>query len=110
MDKVYYFDNNATTRVAPEVVKEMEPFFGELYGNPSSMHFFGGGNQKYLDLARERVARLLGCETSEIVFTSCGTESDATAIWSTIQAYPEKDHFITTKVEHPAVLNPAKQL
>ena len=110
MDKVYYFDNNATSRVAPEVVKEMEPFFNELYGNPSSMHFFGGGNQKYMDLARERVARLLGCETSEIVFTSCGTESDSTAIWSTIQAYPEKDHFITTRVEHPAVLNLAKHM
>jgi cysteine desulfurase len=110
MDKVYYFDNNATTKVAPEVVKEMEPFFGELYGNPSSMHFFGGGNQQYLDLARGRVAKLLGCDDSEIVFTSCGTESDATAIWSTIQAYPEKDHFITTKVEHPAVMNLAKHL
>ena len=110
MEKVYYFDNNATSRVAPEVVKEMEPFFNELYGNPSSMHFFGGGNQKYMDLARERVARLLGCETSEIVFTSCGTESDSTAIWSTIQAYPEKDHFITTRVEHPAVLNLAKHM
>lgn len=110
MDKVYYFDNNATSRVAPEVAKEMEPFFNELYGNPSSMHFFGGGNQKYLDLGRARVAKLLGCEPSEIIFTSCGTESDSTAIWSTIQSYPEKDHFITTKVEHPAVLNLAKHM
>ena len=110
MEKVYYFDNNATSRVAPEVAKEMEPFFNELYGNPSSMHFFGGGNQKYMDLARSRVAKLLGCETSELIFTSCGTESDSTAIWSTIQSYPEKNHFITTKVEHPAVLNLAKHM
>jgi len=110
MEKVYYFDNNATSRVAPEVAKEMEPFFSELYGNPSSMHFFGGGNQKYMDLARSRVASLLGATPEEIIFTSCGTESDSTAIWSTIQSYPEKNHFITTKVEHPAVLNLAKHM
>lgn len=110
MEKVYYFDNNATSRVAPEVAKEMEPFFNELYGNPSSMHFFGGANQKYLDLARERVAKLLGAEPGEIVFTSCGTESDSTALWSAIRAWPEKKHIITTKVEHPAVLNLAKFL
>jgi len=110
MEKVYYFDNNATSRVAPEVAKEMEPFFNELYGNPSSMHFFGGANQKYLDLARQRVAALLGCETSEIVFTSCGTESDSTALWSAIRSWPEKKHIITTKVEHPAVINVCKYL
>ena len=110
MEKVYYFDNNATSRVAPEVAKEMEPFFNELYGNPSSMHFFGGGNQKYLDLGRERVAKLLGCETSEIIFTSCGTEADSTAIWSAVRSFPEKKHIITTRVEHPAVLNVCKHL
>jgi len=110
MDKVYYFDNNATSRVAPEVAKEMEPFFNELYGNPSSMHFFGGANQKYLDLARERVAKLLGASPEEIIFTSCGTESDSTAIWSAVRSWPEKKHIITTKVEHPAVLNVAKFL
>lgn len=110
MEKVYYFDNNATSRVAPEVAKEMEPFFNELYGNPSSMHFFGGANQKYLDLARERVAKLLGAEPGEIVFTSCGTESDSTAIWSAIRAWPEKKHIITTRVEHPAVMNVCKFL
>ena len=110
MDKVYYFDNNATSRVAPEVAAEMQPFFNELYGNPSSMHFFGGGNQKYMDLARERVAKLLGAAPEEIVFTSCGTESDSTAIWSALRSYPEKKHFITTKVEHPAVLSLGKFL
>jgi len=110
MEKVYYFDNNATSRVAPEVAKEMEPFFHELYGNPSSMHFFGGGNQKYLDLARERLAKLLGASPEEIIFTSCGTESDSTALWSALRAWPEKKHIITTRVEHPAVLNLAKFL
>jgi cysteine desulfurase len=110
MEKVFYFDNNATSRVAPEVAKEMEPFFNELYGNPSSMHFFGGGNQKYLDLARQRVAALLGAEPSEIIFTSCGTESDSTALWSAVRSFPDKKHLITTKVEHPAVLNVCKHL
>ncbi|HNW44192.1 MAG TPA: cysteine desulfurase NifS [Elusimicrobiales bacterium] len=110
MEKVYYFDNNATSRVAPEVAKEMEPFFNELYGNPSSMHFFGGANQKYLDLARQRVADLLGATPEEIIFTSCGTESDSTALWSALRAWPEKKHIITTKVEHPAVLNVCKFL
>ncbi|HOI41631.1 MAG TPA: aminotransferase class V-fold PLP-dependent enzyme, partial [Elusimicrobiales bacterium] len=109
-DKVYYLDNNATTRVAPEVEEAMKPFFGELYGNPSSMHFFGGANQKYLDRARESVARLLGAGPEEILFTSCGTESDSTAIWSALRAFPEKKHLITTKVEHPAVLNLCKYL
>lgn len=110
MDKVYYLDNNATTRVAPEVEEAMRPFFGELYGNPSSMHFFGGTNQKYLDRARESVAKLLGAGPEEILFTSCGTESDSTAIWSALRAFPEKKHVITTKVEHPAVLNLCKYL
>ncbi len=109
-DKVYYLDNNATTRVAPEVEEAMRPFFGELYGNPSSMHFFGGTNQKYLDRARESVAKLLGAQPEEILFTSCGTESDSTAIWSALRAFPEKKHIITTKVEHPAVLNLCKYL
>ncbi len=110
MDKVYYFDNNATSRVAPEVAAEMQPFFNDLYGNPSSMHFFGGANQKYLDLARQRVAALLGAAPEEIVFTSCGTESDSTALWSAVRAFPDKKHIITTKVEHPAVMNVCKFL
>ncbi len=110
MEKVYYFDNNATSRVAPEVAAEMQPFFNDLYGNPSSMHFFGGANQKYLDLARKRVADLLGAAPEEIVFTSCGTESDSTALWSAVRAFPDKKHIITTKVEHPAVLNVCKYL
>jgi cysteine desulfurase len=70
---VIYFDNNATTRVADEVFEEMQPYFGRLYGNPSSMHTFGGQVGIKVREARERVARLLGCDPSEIIFTSCGT-------------------------------------
>jgi cysteine desulfurase len=98
-------DNNATTKVAPEVLEVMVPFFSEYYGNPSSMHFFGGQVQKKVDEARARVAEFLGAEPSEVVFTSCGTESDNAAILGTLDSYPEKRHIITTRVEHPAVGN-----
>lgn len=107
---IYYFDNNATSRVAEEVAREMEPFFHDLYANPSSMHFFGGSLQIYLDTARQRVADLLGARPEEIIFTSCGTESDSTAIYSALRSQPGKKHFITTQVEHPAVLTVAKNL
>ena len=103
--KTVYVDNNATTKVAPEVLEAMVPYFSELYGNPSSMHFFGGQVQKKVDEAREKVADFLGAEPSEIVFTSCGTESDNAAILGTLDSYPEKRHLITTRVEHPAVGN-----
>jgi len=98
-----YFDNNATTKVAPEVLDAMLPFLRELYGNPSSMHAFGGAVEGPLEEARAHVARLLGAEPSEIVFTSCGTESDNTAIWSALNTQPDKNHVISTRVEHPAV-------
>ena len=103
--KTVYVDNNATTKVAPEVLEVMVPFFSDYYGNPSSMHFFGGQVQKKVDEARGKVADLLGAEPSEIVFTSCGTESDNAAILGTLDSYPEKRHIITTRVEHPAVGN-----
>ncbi len=103
--KTVYVDNNATTKVAPEVLEVMVPFFSEYYGNPSSMHFFGGQVQRKVDEARARVAEFLGAEPSEIVFTSCGTESDNAAILGTLDSYPEKRHIITTRVEHPAVGN-----
>ena len=108
--KVIYLDNNATTRVAPEAAEAMRPFFTEDYGNPSSMHFFGGGVQKHLDEARRKVGALIGAAPEEIIFTSCGTESDSTALWSALRAYPEKKHIVTTKVEHPGVLNVCKFL
>jgi len=110
MERIYYFDNNATTRVSDEVKYEMDRFFSELYGNPSSMHYFGGQVQKYLDQARERVSMLLGCLPEEIIFTSCGTESDSTAIYSALRANPDKKHIVTTAVEHPAILNLCKYL
>ena len=101
--KPIYMDNNATTRVAPEVVEEMLPYFSDLYGNPSSMHAFGGNVGAKLKTAREQVATLIGALPEEIMFTSCGTESDSTAIHAAIRANPDKRHIITTRVEHPAV-------
>ncbi|MBC7364725.1 MAG: cysteine desulfurase NifS [Candidatus Aminicenantes bacterium] len=110
MNKIVYFDNNATTMVSPEVKEAMEPFFTELYGNPSSMHQFGGQVKKHLEQARARVASMLGCESEEIIFTSCGTESDSTAVYSALRAFPDKKHIITTSVEHPAIYNLCKYL
>ncbi len=100
---VIYMDNNATTRVAPEVLAAMLPYLSEYYGNPSSMHTFGGQVGRAIQEARRQVAALLGAEPSEITFTSCGTESDSTAILSALQTYPEKRHIVTTRVEHPAI-------
>jgi cysteine desulfurase len=108
--KTIYFDNNATTQVADEVYEEMQPYFRRLYGNPSSMHTFGGQVGITIRAARERVARLLGCDPSEIIFTSCGTESDNTAIHGTLAALPQKRKVITTRVEHPAVLAVCRDL
>ncbi|MGD1911883.1 MAG: cysteine desulfurase NifS [Rivularia sp. (in: cyanobacteria)] len=105
-----YLDNNATTKVDPEVVEAMLPYLSEYYGNPSSMHSFGGQVGKAVKQARENVAAILGAETSEIVFNSGGTEGDNAAIRAATQAQPSKRHIITTQVEHPAVLNVCKQL
>lgn len=102
-DKVVYMDNNATTQVAPEVAETMMQYLTGQYGNPSSMHTFGGAVGDSVKQAREQVAKLLGADAEEIIFTSCGTESDSTAILSALRTYPEKRHVITTRVEHPAV-------
>lgn len=102
---VIYTDNNATTRVADEVIREMLPYFGELYGNPSSMYTFGDEVGKKIREARQRVANLINAEPEEIIFTSCGTESDNAAINAAISAFPEKKHLITSAVEHPAIKN-----
>ena len=103
--RTIYFDNNATTQVAPEVLEEMLPYFHDLYGNPSSMHSFGGQVQDKIQEARDKVALLLGAHPDEIVFTSCGTESDNAAIRGALEMVPEKRHFVTTRVEHPAIWN-----
>ncbi|MDD5583490.1 MAG: cysteine desulfurase NifS [Candidatus Omnitrophica bacterium] len=109
--RLVYTDNNATTMAAPQVLEAMHPFLTEKYGNPSSMHLFGGQVHHDIEQARQSVASLLGAnEASEIIFTSCGTESDNTAIVSTLRSNPEKRHIITTKVEHPAVLSLCKYL
>jgi cysteine desulfurase len=108
--KTIYFDNNATTKVAEEVFEEIGPYFCELYGNPSSMHTFGGQVGIKIREAREKVAALLGCDPAEIIFTGGGTESDNTAIKGTLAAYPEKRKIITTRVEHPAVLSVCREL
>jgi len=101
--KPVYLDNNATTQVAPEVLEAMLPYFHELYGNPSSMHSFGGQVMKQVRKARDRVAALLGASPEEIIFTSCGSESDNAAIRSALSSYPDKKHIVTSRVEHPAV-------
>ena len=115
--KVVYFDNNATTAVAPEVFEAMKPYLTDFYGNPSSIYTFGGQVAAAVEKAREQVASLLGVKHkdakgkfSEIIFTSCGTESDNAAIFSAIAACPKKNKVLISKVEHPAVLNVAKDL
>ena len=111
MKKVIYMDNNATTKVDEEVFEEMKPYFTSLYGNPSSMHTFGGQVGKKIEVAREKVARLIGAQyTTEIIFTSCGTESNSTAVYSALQAYPDRKEIITTRVEHPAIISLAPHL
>ncbi len=100
---VVYLDNNATTAVAPEVLDAMLPFMSERYGNSSSMHTFGGSVAHDLKRAREQTAQLLGAAPEEIIFTSCGTESDNTAIRSALELNPDKRHIVTSRVEHPAV-------
>src|ERR1043165_6475190 len=102
---VYYFDNNATTRVAPEVVEAMLPFLKEYWGNPSSAYQFGHQVATHIDKAREKVAALINADPREIVFTSCGTESNNSAIHSALITHPGKKHVITTAVEHSANIN-----
>jgi cysteine desulfurase len=101
---IYYFDNNATTRVAPEVVDAMIPCLREHWGNPSSTYVFGRQAGEQVDQARARVAALLNAETREIIFTSCGTESNNSAIHSALATQPQKRHVLTTGVEHSATL------
>ena len=105
MSSIIYVDNNATTRIAPAVLDAMMPFYTESYGNPSSMHAFGGNVARSVNKAREQAAAIINASPEEIIFTSCGTESDSTAIWATISSIPDKKHIITSRVEHPAVKN-----
>ncbi|MCG8568098.1 MAG: cysteine desulfurase NifS [Desulfobacterales bacterium] len=108
--EIIYTDNNATTKVADEVIQEMLPYLGELYGNPSSMHTFGDQVGAKVRKARQQVADLINADPDEIIFTSCGTESDNSAIHSALNTYPERNHIITSVVEHPAILRLFKYL
>src|SRR5438876_4294991 len=102
-----YLDNNATTPVLPEVLEAMRPYFGEHFGNASSIHHHGQETRAAVERARESVAALLGCRGSEVVFTSGGTEADNLAIFGVVSS---GDHVITSTVEHHAVLNACKHL
>jgi cysteine desulfurase len=108
--KTVYLDNNATTMVASEVFEAVRPFLTQRYGNPSSMHSFGGSVARDVARARESLAALLGASPQEVIFTSGGTESDSTAILSALSTMPERKEIVTTRVEHPAVLNLCKHL
>ena len=111
MPDVIYFDNNATTRIAPQAREAMAPYLDELYGNPSSIHGFGSRVGRALDRARGQVAELLGADDEvEVLFTSCGSEGDNTAIRGILEAAPGKRHLVTTAVEHPAVLGLGQHL
>ena len=109
-DEIVYLDNNATTPLDPAVIEEMLPFLREYYGNPSSGYAFAARARKAVDLARERLAALLGCAPSEIVFTSGGTESNNAVIHSALQFEPHGKHVVTSAVEHSAVLRPCQDL
>jgi cysteine desulfurase len=101
-EQIVYLDNNATTQLDPAVIEEMLPFLTQFYGNPSSGYSFGRQVREAIELARERVARLIGCEPGEIVFTSCGTESNNAAVNSALRLDPNRQHVVTTAVEHSA--------
>ena len=109
-DELIYLDNNATTQLDPAVIEEMLPFLTDYYGNPSSGYAFAAKARKAVDHAREQLASLLGCEPSEIVFTSGGTESNNAAIHSALQFEPHGKHLVTSAVEHSAVLRPCQDL
>ena len=117
MSDVIYVDNNATTAVAPEVLEAMMPYLTGRYGNPGSIHTFGGSVAAEVEKARIKVAELLNAdhrnpdgEATEIIFTSCGTESDNAAVWSALLTNPERKKVIASKVEHPAILNLGREL
>ena len=108
---LFYFDHAATTPVKDDVLKEMLPYFSINYGNPSSMYSIGRRSKKAVETARHRVSKAIGCDEKEIYFTSCGSESDNLAIKGIAKANKDKgNHIITSKIEHPAVLNTCKSL
>ena len=108
---IKYFDNSATTRIKEEVFEEMIPYLSVEYGNPSSIYSIGRNAKRAIEEARKKVASLINCKPEEIYFTSCGSESDNTALKGFAYANKEKGkHIITSKIEHPAILNSCKNL
>jgi len=102
---IIYLDNNATTKIDPEVYKAMQPFLKDRYGNPSSAYSFGGNVKKDIETSREKIAKLLGCRSQDIIFTSCGTESNNLVVKGILELNSQRNHFITSVVEHPAIKN-----
>ncbi|MFN0068309.1 MAG: cysteine desulfurase NifS [Limisphaerales bacterium] len=109
-ERLCYLDNNATTRVAPEVFAAMEPFLREQWGNPSSAYRFGRAAHDAIEAARAAVGALIGAEAREIVFTSCGTEATNAALHSALATQPGRRHVVTTRVEHSATLKYCQKL
>jgi len=109
-EKIIYLDNNATTAIDPAVLEAMRPFLEKYFANPSSGYRFAAQVREAIEQAREQVAALLGCEPGEIVFTSCGTESNNAAFHSALETRPDCKHVVTTAVEHSAVRKPAQEL
>ena len=110
MNQIIYLDNNATTKVSEGVLNKMLPYLKDEYGNPSSIYSLGTKIKKELNIARENIARLIHADKNNIIFTSCGSESNISAIMSSIRQYPNKKHIITTKVEHASILECMKYL
>lgn len=109
--KRIFFDNASTTRIDDQVFKEMESYFRENYGNPSSLHDFGELAKSAVESARKKVANLIGASAEEIYFTSCGTESNNLALWGLARALKGKgNHIISSVIEHHSVLNPLKEM
>lgn len=109
-NKLIYLDNNATTKIDDEVLNAMMPYLKEDYGNPSSIYFFGKKVKEKVEEARIKVAQMIGANKDEIIFTSCATESNCTAIMSAVRTNPNKRHLITTKLEHSSILETMKYL
>lgn len=105
-----YFDNNATTKCDEEVLNAMLPYFKEQYGNPSSTYSFGKEVKEEITKARKKIAELLNANEDEIIFTSCASESNVTAIMNAVRNNPHKKHIITTKVEHASIMETMKYL
>src|SRR5512144_2570710 len=108
--KPIYLDYNASTPVDPRVLEEILPYLQSRFGNPSSSHAFGTALRAGIEQARERLALLLGCEAAELIFTSGATESNNMVIKGTAKAAGKGKHFITSRIEHPAVLEPCRHL